>query len=634
MISIENSNCLHIKNSVDEHQIKAAKTTNEISPMQQLELNGVVDRNDGSKTNGVSSELINNFNGIFTKQSGSLNQRNNSNNLAQNSSKIEYTTVNNFHSPKVFTSNSITVNTPAKDVLGSKFNNFAKNLTKPLNESPNYWQKQKSTNLSATTSTKTAQMPVETPATVLTKVNNSTANNGHSSTNGNSYIGNGEVLPMQSLPTPITKLQPTSACYDRYPKPGSYGSLQVYPMNGLNSVINNANAKENLSPKAHQHCIYMDRTPEEEISKVEQDRLEEILKMCADFERQNQNVQSSPIVQNRIKTNGSLPREKKSPISPDHMRVGNADVFFPSRQTNQSPLQPLSPQFEMTRNNNGYENFKISLGHTTELTPTSPSSRYYENSAAATKSPNTSPYINNGYENITNVRKSPVGYVPQSPRTRIKTFISPKKEPPTTPIQRKTDYELLVQSFEEKLRFEAQQLREQRGINNGINQLNGMPTPSAQPFKSKTVEQNQRQLQTQQQQHQHRQHSSQSEQIATALAQSINSNASRPSDAQKNIYGSLQTKNKNINNLTVNIKKSLDEKQIEQLKRQQVEVLKNTRELKTQISELQRQEEEVLREVCKALSYFLYIIVCEREQIFSVYFSFQFVSISWIWKRL
>lgn len=66
---------------------------------------------------------------------------------------------------------------------------------------------------------------------------------------------------------------------------------------------------------------------------------------------------------------------------------------------------------------------------------------------------------------------------------------------------------------------------------------------------------------------------------------------------QEGIYGTVATKQKPNNHLTVNIRKNLDEKQIAQLKKQQIDVLRKARDVKAQISELQRQEEEVLREV-------------------------------------
>lgn len=433
------------------------------------------------------------------------------------------------HSPKVFTADSTTVNTPAKDVLGPKYNNFTRNL-KPANA-----------------------MPAE--SAVLIEVN-TPPNTG----NGHLMNGNGAANGKQTLQS--GKLQPVSACYDRYPKPGSYGSIQVYPMNGINLEINST--KENVYnelPTRHRPPIRSGSNGDrdDDISKMEHDRLEDILKMCADFERQNQNVQSSPIVQNRIKTNGSLPREKKSPMSPD--RIGAANVFFSSSpyDLNHPSSSPHSP----AKSRSGYENVQIVSGRKVELSSSPSSQQSYNGNNGDHK-------LANGYENVMTPRKSPATFVPQSPRTRIKTCISPKKELTSTPMQRKTDYDLLVQSFEEKLRWEIQQLRGTQNIERRLNQSDQQRKVEQLP-----------------------QHMNQSLQSNNGQHSSLN-RAAKPSEG---IYGTLTT-NKNKTALKVNIKRNLDENQIAQLKRQQVEVLRNARELRTQISEFQQQEEEVLREVC------------------------------------
>lgn len=451
--------------------------------------------------------------------------------------------LNNIHSPKVFTANSVTVNAPAKDVLGSKYNNFTKNLkqtnvTMPAESAVLIDANKPSTN---------------SPKTITTTTTISTTNGHLMNGNGTSH-GNGIKQ--------LGKLQPVSACYDRYPKPGSYGNIQVYPMNGINSEINNT--KENvrktatvdLSSLRHRSI----QSADDELSKIEHDRLEEILKMCADFERQNQNVQSSPIVQNRIKTNGSLPREKKSPMSPDH--IGTTNVFFPSSPCDFRQQKPLSPQ-SPAKLHSGYENVYAVSGHKFELS--SPSSQ---------QNGNINGMVNgNGYENMMANRKSPATFVPQSPRTRIKTCISPKKELTSTPIQRKTDYDLLVQSFEEKLRLEIQQLRENRNL-------------------EKRFSQNEEQIQRR---YEH-EASPKSRSNQTNNGQYSTSNQSTSS--QEGIYGTLTKSNKTKGVLKVNVKRSLDENQITQLKRQRTEAQKNARDLRSQISELQRQEEELLREVC------------------------------------
>lgn len=475
--------------------------------------------------------------------------------------------LNNIHSPKVFTANSVTVNTPAKDVLGSKYNHFTRNL--------------KQSNVT---------MPAE--SAVLIEVNKPSANSSKKLANTsattiptnaiNGHLMNGNGTSHGIGIKPLGKLQPVSACYDRYPKPGSYGNIQVYPMNGINSEINNT--KENvrktaavtatavdLSSLGHHRSI---QSADDELTKIEQDRLEEILKMCADFERQNQNVQSSPIVQNRIKTNGSLPREKKSPMSPDHIGP-MANVFFPSspcdfRQQKQS-LSPQSP----AKSHSGYENVYAVSGHKFEVL--SPSSHQNGNSNGN----GITNFNGNGYENIMANRKSPATFVPQSPRTRIKTCISPKKELTSTPIQRKTDYDLLVQSFEEKLRLEIQQLREHRNLEKRFSE-NDEPIQKRMEHEPSP-----------------RSHTNQ---IISSSSKNVNngqySTPNQSITSQEGIYGTLTKANKPKGVLKVNLKRSLDENQITQLKRQRTEAQRNARDLRSQISELQRQEEELLREVC------------------------------------
>lgn len=140
-----------------------------------------------------------------------------------------------------------------------------------------------------------------------------------------------------------------------------------------------------------------------DIKKEEQERLDEILLICTEYEKQNQTPtnligSSSPIVQNRIKTNGSLPREKKTNLS--------------------SPTNGGGYNYEYDkRRGSEYEN----LG----------GDRRFMNLPLG-DSPN-------GFENIKRA-------VPQSPRTRIRTCISsPKREEPLfSPTKDKlTDFDRL-----------------------------------------------------------------------------------------------------------------------------------------------------------------------------------------------
>lgn len=421
------------------------------------------------------------------------------------------------HSPKVFAVDSITVNTPAKHVLGSNHGHFIK-----------------------------------------THQNMSHINNANETvyciTNGNG-----------SHATSIPRLQPLSACYDRYPKPGSYGSLQVFPMNGINSEINNAKECDRNTNLQLPHN-------DDELTRNEQERLDEIMRVCADYERQNQNVQSSPIVQNRIKTNGSLPREKKSPLGPNDQLIGSSNVFFPSSPSIDS-RKTLANQ--TNGQHHGYENVRMLAA------------RHSDHSRSDDTNGHKSPMhlnkaqIMNCYENCSPVKRSPVGYVPQSPRTRIKTCISPKREVTSTPLhhQRKAEYEQLVQSFEDKLRMEIQQLRDIRNGENNHNNRTQPPTPTKsaeQPMSNGSL-------------------------MDTEINEKMKENLSMHSQISlsDNIYGSLTPKSRTARTGEDKpiIRKNLDEKQVAQLKKQRVEYLRKTRDLKSQISELHRQEEEVLREV-------------------------------------
>lgn len=572
MLTIGKSNYLRFNNPAEAQMIRSTIGSNEHVSMPQIDF-----AQDSSSSNeGRSSpdlvfknltDMLGTGSATQTLDKLHAIQNNNSNNLLQNLNKpSEYTTtMNNFHSPKVFAADAITVNAPAKDVLGPKFNNFTKNLT-------NLFRKNEK-NLDAHRHNNDLQVPptISNETNVLTaKVNNATANSANTS-------GSCGGISVAVAPSQPVKLQPTSACYDRYPKPGSYGSLQVFPMNGVNSEINNGVTKETIAIEIQSQRAQIERMQQEKMSKAEQDRLEEILRMCAEFERHNQSVQSSPIVQNRIKTNGSLPREKKS--SPYIDLANHSNVFFPTspselRQSN------ISNVYENVKINSSpssrYENFSQQLNFTS-----SDADSYYDPDAAS-KSMTTSSH---GYENVSIVARKPVvGYVPQSPRTRIKTCISPKKEMTSTPTQRKAEYDLLVQSFEEKLRMEIQQLRDHRSVDrtssyktqNGNGHDAQVPTTSSMPPI----------------------HPPPPLPMQSLAHYPNNSNGRTHRSAQEGIYGQLTTaKNKNINHLTVNIKRNLDEKQIAQLKRQRVDALKNVRDLKAAIAELQQQEEEVLCEV-------------------------------------
>ncbi|XP_055703759.1 pleckstrin homology-like domain family B member 1 isoform X2 [Phlebotomus papatasi] len=368
MLTIGKSNYLRFNNPAEAELIRSTIGSNERISMPQIDF-----RHSQDDTSGKNKNL---------KDSTESHEED----IAEKLTKIEYANIKNFHCPKVFTADSVTVNTPAKDVLGPKYKNFTKNLTNSLNNSLN--------NL------------VNSPSSSSIYENAGGGGGG-----GVGGAGANILTTFNNL-----KVTPTnSATYDRYPKP--FG-LQVFPMNGVNAQINNE------SSEMHQRA-QKERLREQEMSKAEQERLEEILQLCAEYERQNQSIQSSPIVQNRIKTNGSLPREKKSPFGEVTSPFGQdkaQQIFFPP--DDKSRARKL---------HSGYEN--VVLNPNTKRAEISPP----------------------GADDVN--KKS--SYVPQSPRTKIRTTVSPKSRPGVE-CEKRSEYEILLQSFEERQKAEANKSQDLR----------------------------------------------------------------------------------------------------------------------------------------------------------------------------
>jgi hypothetical protein len=228
--------------------------------------------------------------------------------------------------------------------------------------------------------------------------------------------------------------------------------MKIYPINGLSSPTN-CPPDIGLTDDQLREKQKIEQQTEEEHKAQEQARLEEILNMCAEFERQNSNptptrrppLTHSPIVQNRIKTNGSLTRDKKplgeySPLyTPE--KSSKQNVFFPDdAQRSSSPSSTSSRKSAPT--STGYENVKIGLNGRVEITPI------------------VKPPPSNGYENVAPKNG---GFIPQSPRTRIKTCPSLSPSPAARkeiPVNQKNDYDMIIQCFEEKLKQEIKQLQE------------------------------------------------------------------------------------------------------------------------------------------------------------------------------
>lgn len=490
MLTIGKSNYLRFNNPAEAELLRSTIGSKEHISTAQIDF---TNDSGSSDNNSPDADVMMKSDNAFHKNASIL----------ETVRKAEFpTNINNFHSPKVFPADAITVNTPAKDVLGPKFYNFTKNLTHMFGN--NTVVPVIANNHITQSSDLKEAMTNPSSNFGLTKVNNTSSN---------------------TLPLANNKIQQFSACYDRYPKPGSYGHLQVFPMNTVNSEINtNASAPEHpikVSPQIPKPSItelqrqraHIERIQEQEVSKMEHERLDEILKMCADFELQNQDGQcstslASPVVQNRIKTNGSLPREQKNHNSVCNSSDKGSDCFV-SNAKYDARLQ--------TKSKSGYENVKITAGNLVELLD-SPS----------------------GHQNITPTKK--IGYVPQSPRNRIKTCASPKKDLPTKNVE----YDLLVQSFEEKLLMEIQLIKENKQLNNGIGV--DLQNGSATGLSSHVLD-------------------------STKIGQ---------------IHG---------NNLKLFLKNDIDIKRCEKLRTERKTMLEEIREIKARSSEIRRQEEEVIHEV-------------------------------------
>lgn len=332
--------------------------------------------------------------------------------------------INGLQCPKVFTADLVTVNMPAKDVLGQKYQNFAKNLAenhrneKNLNHSWLNNQNQMHQNRSN--------------GNVYDNVPPPKVNNPETSSRNTEYL-------TKLRHANETHKQAVTA-YDRYPK---LGNMQIFPMTTVNNEINlQSPSKVPFSSSLSSCQTSENKEHNGNITLDEKEHLDDMLKICSEYtDRQNQNsssMSSSPIVQNRIKTNGSLPRDKKSPFQHEQSYEGSFNNISIGKCDT-----PASPSYS-----SGYENVRLVGQNRVEL----------NGQLVSPKS---------GYENVV------IGkYVPQSPRTKIRTnCMSPKKEQSFASLfsQQKADpnsksqqqqYDDLLKTFGEKLQQEMKKIEE------------------------------------------------------------------------------------------------------------------------------------------------------------------------------
>ncbi|XP_073829437.1 uncharacterized protein [Musca autumnalis] len=266
--------------------------------------------------------------------------------------------INGWQCPKVFSSDLVTVNMPAKDVLGQKYANFAKNLAENHRKDKNINEK------------------------------------------------HNENLFANNIPTS------TAA------KSNHNESMEF-----LSKVQNTSTPQKSSEEESERQAF------------DNSDYLEDMLQICTEYaERQDRSgggsLSSSPIIQNRIKTNGSLPREKKSPFQ----KAANEISASPGGKSS------------------GYENVRIVGDKCVEIEQ------------------HTQCKSSGGYENVR--------YVPQSPRSKIRTncLSSPKKEisaPFNQDFSRTTNYEDLIRNFEEKFQKEIEAIEESsRNVNKTLSANN------------------------------------------------------------------------------------------------------------------------------------------------------------------
>ncbi|XP_032307812.1 uncharacterized protein LOC6505223 isoform X1 [Drosophila ananassae] len=381
MITIGNSNYLRFNNPDEAQMMRSAMGSNERISMPQIDFTqSARQAHDLSQ----SLELESFYESII--------------NPINNSSAYE------LECPKVFTSDLVTVNMPAKDVLGQKYASFARNLAENHRN-----EKQLNNQYAKGVGSHGGYWNVPSNAAIYKEH--------HQQQQNQQQLQN----QPQSQPDLLTKVN--NDRYDRYPKTGG---LQIYSMNSVNSEINNGLVSGNNSVNGS--------GPE----------LEDMLKICTEYADRNNSINpphntsstssitSSPIVQNRIKTNGSLPRDKnKSP--------------FP--QAGAGSGAGSTANLAMLSSSSGYENVRLLGPNRVEINGQIhvPAAAGGGGSGVNGSAMAPSPAVRASHENLVNNGGSTTGpgpgpgsgqgpgpggkYVPQSPRTKIRTnCMSPKKD--------------------------------------------------------------------------------------------------------------------------------------------------------------------------------------------------------------
>ncbi|XP_017030557.1 pleckstrin homology-like domain family B member 1 isoform X2 [Drosophila kikkawai] len=373
MITIGNSNYLRFNNPDEAQMMRSAMGSNERISMPQIDFT-----QSARQAHDLSQSLE-----LESFYESIINPINHNNNNHHNPSAYE------LDCPKVFSADLVTVNMPAKDVLGQKYASFARNLAENHRN-----EKQLNNQFAKGVGSNSGYWNVPSNAAIYKEQQQQQ-----------------HQQAQQQAPTDHLLTKVNNDRYDRYPKTGG---LQIYSMNGVNNEINNGLMPGSVGGGGS--------------SSGGGAELEDMLKICTEYADRNNSmnhghnntsstsssITSSPIVQNRIKTNGSLPRDKnKSP--------------FPTQQQTGS-----GGSTAMLSSSSGYENVRLLGPNRVEINgqihvPASAGNAGGGGSGGGSGAIPTAA-VRASHENLVN----PVGvgkYVPQSPRTKIRTnCMSPKKE--------------------------------------------------------------------------------------------------------------------------------------------------------------------------------------------------------------
>ncbi|KAJ8942302.1 hypothetical protein NQ314_010098 [Rhamnusium bicolor] len=516
-------------------------------------------------------------------------------------SKFEYLAAQNYKksiSPKVFPSNVVTVNMPVKDVLGKAppdLQSFSKNLPQSaLNYAElNYNEKQQVKTPGQQIFLKKTHHQSQYVNVTLNETRNinnrviifengcipkhQNVNFDHNELNNKSSSSSKNInINRVNTPSPSFNRNPANFFRSITPSPISNIIKIDHRRSGSLGELTNTNYMEGYDDLAHRkyeaelrrNQAQQDRIKEQEIEKAEQQRLEEILSMCAEYEKQSQCEKNKPITPNRIKTNGSLPRDKRGQYGPSS----------PSYTTPPpSPLDILHNELLKQNNHHNYENVNITFNPPSrEITNV-----HYEN--IEVRPPEhingdyRSPERGSPYENVY-IQHSTPGPYPSSPRTRIKTIVTSNKDNTTKETTELIENKFAILEAEQILLREAEQVLRQN-----LHNSKEFP-PDHDIFESSSI-------------------TTTPTKFILPLEDPEEISKSSPSPIENNKVDNESYCLNNTFNSTKDFSKSYNEqneedrRRFEQLKKEKKDILSVISRIKRQMAEIEIQEEELHREI-------------------------------------